>query len=51
MCPDVQMRKRTMGISDDVHIHFSLAENQVCGTDWLHRTDRHGNTEIGKKEV
>ena len=40
-----------MGISDDELFHFSLAEFQVCGTDRLHRTDKHGNADIGSKEA
>ena len=40
-----------MGIDDGVPIYYSLADVQVRGTDRVHRTDEHENTDIGEREA
>ena len=45
------MRKSTMRVDDGVPIHYFLAENQVRGTDRLHRTNEHKNVEIDRKKT
>ena len=40
-----------MEIDDGVPIYYSLAEVQMNGTDRLHRTNEHENTDTGGKET
>ena len=40
-----------MGVDDVVPIHYSLAEIQVRGSDYLHRTHEYENVDIDRKKI